>query len=83
MMKAAHITLRRGHKKHLHPKLTAKVKVANGNVQFNNEATQWLGVCMDAHQTFKKHHNRCMKNARAAEAQFRVPTKMYRIMQSK
>ena len=27
---------------------------------------------MDAHLTFKQHHNRCMKKARAAEARLRV-----------
>jgi len=51
----------------LRPKLTAKIKVGNGFVRFNREATRWLGVGMDAHLTFKEHHNRCMKTARAAE----------------
>jgi hypothetical protein len=59
---------RRGHKKHLRPKLTAKIKVGDGFIQFKKEATRWLGIWMDAHLTFKEHHNRCMKTARAAEA---------------
>jgi len=36
---AALFTRRRGHKKHLQPKLTAKLKVGNGFVRFNKEAT--------------------------------------------
>jgi len=35
---------------------------------------------MDAHLTFKEHHNRCMKKARAAEARLRVLTKMHGII---
>jgi len=31
---------------------------------------------MDAHLTFKEHHNRCMKQARAAEARLRGLTRM-------
>jgi len=65
---------------HLWPKLTAKIKVGDGFVLFNKEATRWLGVWMDAHLTFKKHHNRCMKKARAAEARLRVLTRMHGIV---
>jgi len=36
---AALFTRRKGHKKHLRPKLTAKIKVGNGFVRFNIEAT--------------------------------------------
>jgi len=36
---AALFTHRRGHKKHLQPKLTAKIKVGDGFVRFNKEAT--------------------------------------------
>jgi hypothetical protein len=67
--KAALFTRRIGHKNHLRPKLTAKIKVGDGFVRFNKEATRWLGVWMDAHLTFKKHYNRCKMMARAAEAQ--------------
>jgi len=48
---AALFTRRRGHKKHLWPKLTAKIKVGNGFVLFNKESTQWVGVWIDAHLT--------------------------------
>jgi hypothetical protein len=54
---AALFTRSRGHKKHLCPKLTAMIGVGNGFVRFNREATWWLGVWMDAHLTFKEHHN--------------------------
>jgi len=37
-------------------------------VKFNKEATRWLGDWVDAHLTFKEHHNRCIKKAKAAEA---------------
>ena len=77
---AALFTHRRGHKKHLRPKLTAKIKVGDGFFQFNKEATWWLGVWMDAHLTFKEHHNCCMKKARAAEDQLRVLTRMHGIV---
>ena len=64
---AALCTRRGGHQKHLRPKLTAKIKVGEGIVRFNKQATRWLGVWMDAHQTFKEHHNRCMKKAMAVQ----------------
>jgi len=35
---------------------------------------------MDAHQTFKEQHNRCMKKARAAEARLRTLTKTYGVV---
>ena len=63
---AALFTCRRGHRKHLQPELTAKIRVRNGYIRFNAQATRWLGVCMDTHLTFKEHHIRCMKKARAA-----------------
>jgi hypothetical protein len=77
---AALFTRRRGHKKHLRPKLTAKINVGDGFVRFNKVATRWLGVWMDAHLTFKEHHNRCIKKARAAEAGQRVLTRMHTIV---
>jgi hypothetical protein len=77
MKKAALFTQRIGHKKHLRPKLTAKIKVGDGFVRFNKEATRWLGAWMDAHLMFKKHYNRCMMKARAAEAQLRILTRMH------
>jgi len=56
-MEAALLTRRRGHRKHLRPKLTAKIRVGNGSIRFNVQATRWLGIWMDAHLTFKEHHN--------------------------
>jgi len=73
-------TRRRGHRKHLRPKLTAKRRVRNESVRFNAQATRWLGMWMDAHLTFKEHHNRCMKKARAAEARLRTLTKTYGVV---
>jgi len=35
---------------------------------------------MDAHLTFKEHHNRCMKKARAPEARLWSLTKTYGIV---
>jgi hypothetical protein len=77
---AALSTRRRGHKKHLRPKLMAKIKVGDAFVRFNKEATGWLGVWMDAHLTFTEHHNRCMETAMAAEARLRVLMKMHGII---
>ena len=65
---AALFTRKRGHRKHLRPKLTAMIRVGNGSIRFNAQVTRWLGIWIDTHLTFKEHHNRCMKNARAAEA---------------
>jgi len=73
-------TRRRGSRKHLGPKLTAEIRVGNGFVRFDKEATRWLGVWMDAHLTFKEHHNQCMKKARAAEARLRSLTGMYGVV---
>jgi len=72
-------TRRRGDRKHLRAKLTAKITVQNGSIRFNAQATCWLGVWMDAHLTFKEHHNRSMKKARAGEARLRSLTKTYHV----
>jgi len=72
---AALFTRRRGHKQHLQLKLTAKIRVGDSFIQFNKEATRRLGVWMDVHLTFKEHHNRWMKKARAAEARHLTLTK--------
>jgi len=68
-------TRRRGHRRHLRPKPTAKIRVGNGFIRFNTQATHCLGVLMDAHPTFKEQHNRCVKKARAVEARLRTLTK--------
>jgi hypothetical protein len=67
MMEPVLVKRRRGHKEHLRPKLTAKIKVANCLIRFNKQATRWLGVWIEADMTFKKHHNRYIKQARAAD----------------
>lgn len=56
-MEVALFAPRQGHKKHLWPKLIAMITVGDGCTQFNNEATHWLRVWMDAHLMFKEHHN--------------------------
>jgi hypothetical protein len=66
-MEAALCTGRRGHKKHLRPKLTANITVGYGFIRFNRQVTCWFGFWMDEHLTLKEHHNRCMMEARAAE----------------
>ena len=70
-------TCRQGHKRHLRPKLTPKIKVGNGFVQFNEQVTGWLGVWMVAHLMFKEHHNRCLMKACIVEARLRTLTKPY------
>ena len=77
---AALFTRRRSHKKHLRPKLTAKIKVGNGFVRFDKEATRWLGVWMHARLTFKEHHKQYMKKAKTAEARLRILTTMHGII---
>jgi hypothetical protein len=39
-MEAALFTCRRGHRKLLWPKLTAKIRVGNGFIRFNTQATR-------------------------------------------
>jgi len=65
---AALFTRRPGHRKHLRPILYGKIRVGNGSIRFNAQPTCSLGVWMDAHLTFKEHHDRCMTKARAANA---------------
>jgi len=43
---AALFTRMRGHKGHLRPKLAAKIRVGNGFIKFNKDATRWLGVVL-------------------------------------
>jgi len=79
-MEAALLTRRRGHRKDLRPNQTAKIQVRIGTIRFNRQATRWLGVWMDAHITFKEEHNRCMRNATAADARLRTVTKTYGVV---
>jgi hypothetical protein len=71
---------RRDHKKHLRLTLTAKIKVENTVLGFNQEVTLWLGVWMDAHLKFKELHNRWLKKARAADARLCTLTRMHGIV---
>ena len=73
-------TRSQGHRNHLRPSLTAMIRVGNGSIRFNAQATRWQGVWMDAHLTLKEHHDRCMKKARAAEARLRTCTKTYSVV---
>jgi len=77
---AALFMRRRGHRRHLRPKLRRKIRVGSGSIRFNAQATRWQGVWMDAHLTVKEHHNRCMKKASAAEARLRSLTKTYGVV---
>jgi len=79
-MEAALVTCRRGHRKHLQPKLTANIRVGSGVIRFNTLVTQWLGVCMDAHLTFNEQHTRCMKKPSAAQARLGTLTTSYGIV---
>lgn len=74
---AALFTHRGGHMKHLQRKVTAKIIVGSGFVRYNQEATRWPRVWMDAHITFKGHHNRCVNNVRAGEGRLRSLTGRY------
>ena len=77
---AALSTRRRGQKKHLLPKMTGQIRVGNGFIKLNKEASRWLGVWMDAHLTFKEHHDQCIKKARTVEAGLRSLTGMYGVI---
>jgi len=61
------LTCRKGHMMHLQPKITPKIKVGNGFILFNKEATPWLGVWMDTQLLIKEHLNRSMKRAMAGD----------------
>lgn len=74
-MKVALFTRRRGHTKHLHPKLTVKIRDRDQVIQFNIQATCWLGFGRDAHMMFKEQHNTSMKKDRPAEARLQTHTK--------
>jgi hypothetical protein len=60
--------------------VTAKIRVGNRSIRFNAHVTRWLGGWTDAHLTFKEHHKRCMKKARAAEARLATLTKSYGVV---
>jgi hypothetical protein len=55
--------------------LTVMIRVGNKSIWFNAQATHWMGMWIEAHLMFKEHHNRCMNQARAAEARLRTLTR--------
>lgn len=46
----------------------ARIQVGGHQVQFNQEATRWLGIWLDAGLTLKVHYQTCLQKARMAEA---------------
>jgi len=56
-MEAALFTQRRGHRRHLRPKLTAKIHVGNGIICFATQATRWLPVWIAAQLSFDDDYN--------------------------
>jgi ribonuclease HI len=72
---AALFTRRRGHKRHLGPKLTTKTKAREGFIWLNRQVTRWLSVWLDVQMTIQEHPNRCMRRARGAEARLQTLTK--------
>jgi len=79
-VEAALFTRRRGHRTQLRPTLISPIRVGNGIIRFNTQATHWLGIWMDAQITFEEQHNRCMKRARGGEARLRTLTKTYGVV---
>jgi hypothetical protein len=65
-------TRRRAYKKHLWPKLTAKIKVHEEFIMLHRLATSWVGVWIDVQLTVKEHYNRRMKKAGARDARLRT-----------
>jgi len=76
-MEVALFTRRQVDRKHLRPKLTAKIRVGNRIIRFNTQVTCWLGDWMEAHLTFNEMHIRCMEMCNSAEARLRTLTKTY------
>jgi len=79
-MKAALFTCRLGHREHLWPTLTAKIRVGSRVIRFNSQVTRWLGVWIHTHLTLQEQQNRCRKEARGAEARLRTMTTTYGIV---
>ncbi|KAL1978972.1 hypothetical protein VTN96DRAFT_7858 [Rasamsonia emersonii] len=46
----------------------ARIQVGGHQVHFNQEATRWLGIWLDAGLTLKVHYLTCLRKARMAEA---------------
>lgn len=54
-----------------------RVIVGGKRIQFNKEATQWLGVWLDSQLKFTTHINEKVKRARTAEIQIKGLTRTY------
>ncbi len=54
-----------------------RLKIGGEIVNFNKEATRWLGVWLDSHLSFASHVNERMKKAKAAEFRIKQLSKTY------
>jgi len=50
------------------PKMKAKIKVRNHEVQYNKEATRWLGVWLDSMLTLNDHTKRPLQRQEELKA---------------
>jgi len=62
--KAILFTRRRNNKE---PKMKAKIRVGSHEVQYNKEATRWLGVWLDSMLTLNNHTKKTFAKARRAQ----------------
>jgi len=62
------ITRKRNNKE---PKMKAKLRVGNHEVQYNKEATRWLGVWLDSMLTLNDHTKKIFAKARRAQNRVR------------
>jgi len=53
------------------PKMKAKIRVGNHEVQYNKEATRWLGVWLDSMLTLNDHTKKTFAKARRAQSRVR------------
>jgi ribonuclease HI len=53
------------------PKMKARIRVGNHEVQYNKEATRWLGVWLDSMLTLNDHTKKTFARARRAQARVR------------
>jgi len=53
------------------PKMKAKIRVGNHEVQYNKEATRWLGVWLDSMLTLNDHTKKTFAKARRVQSRVR------------
>jgi len=58
-------------RKNKEPKMMAKIRVRNHDVQYNKEATRWLGVWLDGMLTLNDHMKKIFAKARRAQNRVR------------